>query len=145
MTNYPEPTSEVVLGIDYGSTNIGVAFGCNGFVKALGIVNGKNNQTALSELAKLAIEHKATKLVFGLPLTFDGKETAQSQKTRVFAKLLKLHLKLKTQQLVFISEYASTKEALASAISHGVSKKDRQAIDQFSAALIVKRYFDELA
>ncbi|HSX39833.1 MAG TPA: Holliday junction resolvase RuvX [Candidatus Saccharimonadales bacterium] len=131
-----------LLGIDYGDTNIGLAFGASGLASPLKTVSGKNPQTAIHEIAALAINNKVTKLVFGIALTHDGKETPQSIKTRQFAKLLKVYLKLPA---VFVDEAHTSMEAQNLMISTGFSKKDRRHGDQYAATLIIKRFYDEQA
>jgi len=131
---------EVVLGIDYGGVNIGLAFGKNGLVQPLKIIGGKNESQAISDICRVVIENKVTRLVMGLPLNFDGKETAQSIVTRTFAKKLKIKSKL---PLDFVNEVLTSKESVKAAIGAGVKKKGRQKIDHIAAGLILKRYYEE--
>jgi putative holliday junction resolvase len=131
---------ETLLGIDYGETNIGVAFGRAGLVEPLKIIPGKNLGEALKEISRAALEIKVNTVIIGLPLTAEGKETAQSLKTRYFANQLKLHLK---KPIKFVNEYATSKEAIKNAIGQGISQKSRRKIDHISAALILKKYFEE--
>lgn len=133
---------EVVLGIDYGEKNIGIAFGKNKLVCPLKIVSGRNIQEALNEICKISIYNKITKVVLGLPTDYEGKETAQSKKTRVFAKYLKIRLKKPVQ---FVDEYGSSAESLEESIDFGVPQKGRKMIDHFSAAVILSNYFKQPA
>jgi len=131
---------QTVLGIDYGTNHTGVAFGKNGLVAPLKVISGKDPNTAINELAKLAYENKITSVILGLPLTFDGKETPQSLKTRRFAKLLKIYIK---KPVIFINEVNTSNEAEEEIISHGISQKKRRTADHYSAALILKRYYEQ--
>ena len=128
---------EILLGIDWGESAIGLAFSRAGLVIPLKVTSGKSLDTALGEISRIALESKVTRLVVGLPLTYDDKETAQARKVRAFVKRLKMRLKLPVE---FVSEYESTKNALVSALDLGVSKKRRRVIDNISAALILKSY-----
>lgn len=128
------------LGIDYGASNIGVALGKDGFVTPLKIIDGKNRNLAISELIRLALENKVESFVIGLPLTGDGKETAQSLKNRHFAKLLRIKSKKK---VIFCDEEGTTQEALGSLIDTGSPSKKRGRSDNVAAAIILKRFFQE--
>lgn len=131
---------EILLGVDYGGSNIGLAFGRRGLSSPVKVVPAKNIDEAIKEISRVALENKVTKLVVGLPLTADGKETKQSQETRVFVKLLIGHLKLPYE---FENELDTTKEATKDAISSGISQKSRRKIDDISAAIILNRYYEE--
>ena len=133
---------QIILGVDYGETNIGLAFGRAGFVAPLKVVSGKNSHVAVQEIARVVIENKITQIVFGLPKGVDGKETPQCLKVRQFAKLVRVYLKLPT---VFVDEYMSTHEALGEAIDLNVSMKRRKSLDDLSAAIILKKYYRENA
>lgn len=131
---------ELSLGIDYGETNIGLAFGRNGLASPLSIIPAKNEDEALREIARFAIENKVTKIIMGIPLTADGKETAESLKVRRFSKLLKIYLK---KPLELVNEHSTSIEALDEAIDIGMSQKGRRKVDNLSAALILTRYFEK--
>jgi putative Holliday junction resolvase len=129
------------LGMDYGESNIGVALGNNGLVTPLKIISNKNQDTALYEIGKIVVDNKVGKIVLGLPLSPDGKETKQSLKIRKFAKILKTATK---RPVVFQNERDTSLDALEEAISLDISKKKRRTNDHLAAALILKRYYNEL-
>jgi putative Holliday junction resolvase len=131
---------ETLLGIDFGETNLGIAFGKVGLVVPLKVVSSKNYGEAIKEISRLAIENKISKIIMGLPLTADGKETQESLKVRHFTKMLKIFLK---KPVDFQNEYNSSKNALGEAIEQGYSQKGRGKIDHLSAALILKSYYNE--
>ena len=139
--NDKNPYNEKLLGIDYGETNIGLAFGINELVSPLKIVSGKNSENAISEITRYIIDNKVDKVLMGLPITPDGKETMMSRKVRRFAKLLKMRAK---KPLEFVNEYRTTEESITEAVNLGISKKRRQKIDHLSAALIIKEYYSKL-
>jgi putative Holliday junction resolvase len=131
---------EVLLGIDYGSTNTGLAFGRAGLTVPLKVISAKNQKNMIAEISKVALGNKVTKIVMGLPLDSEGKETNQARKIRKFAKLLKIHLK---KPVEFVNEAGSSREAIENAIRSGISKKRRKLSDHISAALILRRYYNE--
>ena len=130
----------VYLGIDHGGTNIGVAVGKNSFTQPIKIIGGANQERAVQELTRTAMESQAYAFVLGLPLTADGKETAQSLKVRHFAKLLKIVSK---KPVIFCNENGTSNEAFDSLLEQGASKKRRLSSDDVAAALILKRFFQD--
>ena len=135
-----EKTEQILLGIDFGETNIGLAFGRNNLVSPMKIVSGKNVDAAIADVTRVVLENKVTKVVVGLPVDYTGKETPASIRVRQFVNMLKVYVKV---PIVFVSEYDSTKQSLNTAIEAGASKKRRRSIDDISAAVILKTYFDE--
>ena len=133
---------EKVLGIDYGAANIGLAFGINNLVSPLKTISGANANTAISQITRYIIDNKVDRIVLGLPLRPDGKETLQSKEVRKFSKLLKIKTK---RPVALVNEYRTTKESVTEAINLGISKKRRQKIDHLSAALIIKEYYNKLS
>lgn len=129
-----------VLSIDFGKTNIGTALGRNGLVTPLEVISGKDMDTALFKINRLIVENKVNRLVVGLPLTLDDKETTQSLEVRRFAKILKVTTK---RPVDFQNEYETTKLALNEAVDTDVSEKRRGSNDHLAAAFILKAYYDE--
>lgn len=140
MPKEKKVVDETVLGIDYGDRNIGVALGKNGFASPLSIVQGTNIMTAIHELTRLALENKVSKFVVGIALTSDGKETQQSLEIRKFAKMLKI---ISKKPVKFVNEFDSSNEAHADRAFYGVSTRRNAPSDHVSAAIILKRYFEE--
>lgn len=131
---------EILLGIDYGDTNTGLAFGKAGAVSPLNVLSSKDENQLFTTIGRLTAENKVTKIIVGLPLTADGKETAQSLKVRQFTRLLKIRVK---KPVEFVDEHGTTKESIRGAIRSGISQKRRQINDHLSAAMILKRYYSE--
>ena len=128
------------IGIDYGASNVGVALGKNGFVTPLKIISGKSTNAAISELIRAALENKTEAFVMGLPLTTEGKETAQSLTNRKFAKLLKIMSK---KPVIFVNEENSTQDALQSVTIQKSTGKRKAYSDDLAAAIILRRFFQE--
>lgn len=136
-----DPYQEKLLGVDYGETNIGLAFGVNKLVSPLKVISGKNTGAAISEISRHALENKVDKIIVGLPVSAEGKETHMSRKVRRFANLLKKRVK---KPLEFVNEYRTSEESITEAVHLGISKKRRGEIDHLSAALIIKQYYSKL-
>jgi putative holliday junction resolvase len=131
---------EVILGIDYGQTNIGLALGVNGLVAPMKIVSGKNTRVAIDEIVRTTHDNHISRFVMGLPLNADGKETKQSLATRKFAKLLRTFSK---KPLDFQNEAYTTEETAEELMDTEIPQKKRRVKDHYSAALILKRYYNE--
>lgn len=136
------PKEEILLGIDYGGKNTGLAFGRSGVAMPLKVITSSDENVVVSEIARVALENRVTKLVMGLPLTLEGKETEQSLIIRRFSKVLKIRLK---KPLVFVDESDSSSEAIEYAIKSGSPVKNKSRNDHISAALILKRYYSEIS
>ena len=132
---------DCLIGIDYGSKNIGVALGKNALVAPIKVIDAKNLQVAIGSLIRLSIENKSCGFVVGLPMDGDGKETKKSLEVRRFAQLLKTASK---KQIFFQNEYATTVEAEEEMIDLEISQKRRRMKDHYSAALILKQYYNTL-
>lgn len=133
---------EILLGVDYGGKNTGLAFGRAGLASPMRVISSDDENVVISEISRAALENKTTKVIMGLPLDPEGKDTPQSLVVRRFAKLLKIRLK---RPVEFVDESDSSQEAVIGAIHSGISKKARRVADHYSAALLLKRYYNEVA
>ena len=130
----PSPNNnEVLLGLDYGLTNTGLALSIDGIVSPLKIVNSKNFNHFQAELSNL---------IFKNPLSHDGKENRQSIVVRQVVNNLKKYIKI---PIIYINEYGTTQNSLSNGIVTNLSKKTRnKESDHYSAALILETYLDSL-
>jgi len=132
---------EIILGVDFGEKTIGLALGRNGLTSPLKIIQDGRDLTAVNEIYKTALLNKCAKIIVGLPLNSVGKETSQSRKVRHFVKLMKIYIKI---PIFFQDEFNTSKEALKEAAAEDLSKRKRKTIDHYSAALILKNYYDSM-
>lgn len=140
MKKSAEP--EKLIAIDYGDKNVGLALGFNGIVQPLVVISDKNQEEIINEVAKYIFENKINRIIVGLPVSPDGKETFMSRKVRRFVKFLKFRVK---KPVEFENEYRTSEDSITESITLGISKKRREAIDHLSAALILKHYFSRVA
>lgn len=136
MNNKDEVIS--ILGVDYGDSRVGLAFGRDGVVTPIRVVSGKDPHTAVSRIARVVKEYNIDEIVVGLPLTAEGKETPKSQEVRRFANLLKSKIK---KPVHFENEHSTTKGATKLMLNMGVSQKRRRTKDHYSAAIILRKYY----
>jgi putative Holliday junction resolvase len=136
----PDKNEEVLLGIDYGEAKIGLAFGRNGNAMPIDIIKTRDFHTAIKHINDAAIKNSVTKIIVGLPLSYDSKETVQSHKVRSFVKLLKHYLKLPVE---FVNEFGSSADAQGYLLSTGASRNRSTVEDDIAAALILKEYYNQ--
>lgn len=133
-------TIKKVLALDIGSKRVGVAasdpFGT--YALPVGTYTRKNLKADLAYVAALVKERAADELVCGLPLNFDGSESAQTAYTRVFIEELKKAVDVP----VFTSdERCTTEEAHNTLISENMRREKRKLyVDALAAAYILEGY-----
>ena len=140
MTKKFDLTSATLLGVDYGKTNIGLAFGRNGLTTPLEIIPAKNIENVLNKINQVVIENKVDLIVLGLPLTADERDTPESLDARKFIKLLKVNTK---RPVEIQNEYGSSIQALEEAVDLGVPEKKRRTNDDLAAAYILRLYYSK--
>jgi putative Holliday junction resolvase len=79
-----------VLALDYGSARTGVAVSdpTGTLARPLGVVQHAATEDGLAELARLARQEEAERIVVGLPLTLRGEYGEQAQETERFVAQL---------------------------------------------------------
>ena len=108
-----------VLGIDYGDKHIGLAIGDY----ELKVAAPRGEVGTLQEVCDLLDEEDISKVVIGLPLSLDRKETKQTKKVRDFTKKFQVPVE-------FVDETYTSRGAM------GDHSK--------AAALILQTHFDSL-
>ena len=80
-----------VLALDYGSARTGVAVSdpTGTLARPLGVVQRAATENGLAELARLAREEQAERIVVGLPLTLRGQRGEQAAETERFVEALR--------------------------------------------------------
>ena len=132
-----------ILAFDYGLKSIGVAVGQRltgtaSTLKALKAVDGTPDWNQIEALLK---EWQPTLVVVGLPLNMDG--TEQPFTARVHKFINRLHGRFGVK-VVAQDERLTTVESRAELFSQGGFKKlSKDAVDCFSAKLILESWFEE--
>lgn len=80
----------IIIGIDYGSKRIGVAFAEEGsrVVLPLKEIENKNKDFVLAEIKKIIAEKEVKIIVVGLPLSLTGERGPKAQETQKFIDFL---------------------------------------------------------
>ncbi len=95
----------MLLGLDYGEKNIGLAVADENSKMALPykVLENKGEDFVLRELKKIIIEEKIIKIIIGLPLALSGKESKKTIEARGFsaflAKNLNIPVEMKDERL----------------------------------------------
>jgi len=130
-----------IMGFDFGTKRIGVAFGqtVTKTAQALKNVHAQNGVPNWQELDQLVKQWQPDAMVVGIPLNMDGSEQALSQKARDFAERLKTHYGL---PIFETDERLTTKDARERLFKSGGYKalQDGQ-VDQLAAQLILENWF----
>ncbi len=123
------------LGIDYGKKRIGVAVSDPGgriaFPKKM--IANRGSEKVLRELKRLIEEEEAGRIIVGLPVGLDGKETDQTREVRAFADALKKEITLPVE---FENEMLTTRMVEKAGVP-------REHTDEAAAAVILQAYLDK--
>jgi len=131
-----------LLGLDLGEKRIGVAFVPAGPTIAFPVktIEVKGREQVLAQIQKLVLEHKAEKVVVGLPKTLKGEIGIAAQKRIQEVEWYQSRL---TVPMVMWDERLSSKEVERMLISADVSReRRREVIDQLAAQRILQNYLD---
>ena len=132
----------MILGVDFGKKRTGTAymdmeikipFPCE-------LIEESNAKKIKRALMNIIEEKKIDTVVFGLPLSDDGKENEWCFEIRRFAEFLLKSVKV---NIVFIDEYGTSKEA--EIILRGKKKRiKKKNNDLVAATLILENYLNYL-
>lgn len=129
-----------VFGIDYGIQRCGLAVTdpLQIAVNGLGWVETKNLSSYLEQYFR---DNQVIKIVFGLPVHKDGKQTYLADAVISFAN--KLQVKYPDIEIVYQDERLSSVKAVSALIQAGVPKEKRKSkglVDKMSAVIILQSY-----
>lgn len=132
----------MVLGVDFGKKRTGTAymdmeikipFPCK-------LIEESNARKVKMALINIIEEKKIDTVIFGLPLSEDGKENEWCFEIRRFADFLLKSVKV---EIIFIDEYGTSKDA--EYILRGKKKSvKKKSNDLIAATLILENYLNYL-
>ncbi|WPC24712.1 Holliday junction resolvase RuvX [Brachyspira hyodysenteriae] len=132
----------MVLGIDFGRKKTGTAF-MDMDIKIpfpCRLIEENNARKVKRALMDIIEEKNIDTVVFGLPLSDEGKESDWCAEIRRFSEFLLKSVKV---DIVFVDEYGTSKEA--DFILRGKKKKVKnKANDLIAATLILENYLNVL-
>lgn len=126
-----------VLGIDYGTKNIGIAVGDTDSKLALPLMVIARSRETVQDIRRVMSEEGALRIVIGAPTTFAGVEQSIAQEVAAFvAKLRKQGVDVVTED-----ERLTTRAVERSMNEMGKAAKGVDK-DAAAAAMILQTYFD---
>lgn len=133
-----------IMALDVGDSRIGVALSdpLGMLASPLVIIKRLNEAADVQNIVKLANEHKAGKLLVGLPLSLSGETGMQAQKVNSFTDKLRSAISV---PLEMVDERFSTVTAREYMSETGGKKKShlKKHDDAVAAAVILQSYLDE--
>lgn len=143
------PRGACVLGLDYGSTVVGVAVSDPSLMIASPLTSIKRTKFTNDALAlgKLITERRAGALIVGLPKNMDGSEGATAQSARAFVRNLleRGNMPIADMPVAFWDERLSTAAVERFLIGEDMSRRRRdEIIDKSAAAYILQGALDAL-
>ena len=139
----------VVLGLDVGSTTIGIAISDPDFRQATPLTTLARKKTSedLKTLATLCREREVGGFVIGLPLHMNGDMSDSARKAQQFAKAMQDHAALfgRNPEISFFDERLTTAAAERFLIREAdVTRKRRdEVIDKLAAQMILQAALDQ--
>lgn len=141
------PKGQCLLGLDPGSTVIGVAVSDPGLTVAspLASIARKKLADDIAALAKIIKERQAGGLIVGLPKNMDGSEGPAAQSVRTFVSNFLKQPGMSDLPVAFWDERLSSAAVERFLISDDMTRKRRdQVIDKAAAAYILQGALDAL-
>ena len=134
--------SGAILGIDPGSSRVGVAVSDQGASIAfpLTVIKRGDDDSFVDELVELARIREAAEIVVGLPRRLDGTEGPEANEALLLAKRLKDQLGIPVHLVDERFTTTISESALRSA--HMTSRKQRPVVDKIAATVLLQGFLD---
>ena len=130
----------VILSVDYGDTRTGIAV-CDKLqilASPVCVINEHDQSVLVNKIIELVLEHKAERIVVGLPKNMDDSEGERSEKCRELAACLHESSGI---EVVLQDERLTTVEAIEYLNRLNIrGKKRKNIIDAVSAVIILQDY-----
>lgn len=135
----------VILALDLGGKRIGIAKSdaLGMMAHPIGTVERKTDDSAIGGICALAAQHRAVKIVIGLPKNMDGSSGRSAMDALSFGESLKK--RLPDMDLVYWDERLSTCAVQRTMSEAGVSaRKQKGKVDTLAAQWILEGYLSSL-
>lgn len=133
-----------ILAVDPGEKHIGIAISDETAILArpLIVIDHLSMKLDAAQVAQIAEENRAMKIIVGLPLGTDGVELPQTRHARKFIEAIE------SQTAIVVEgwdEWGSTQAARKVLIEVGAQRSKRGGHqDSLAAAMILRSYLDEI-
>jgi putative Holliday junction resolvase len=129
-----------ILGLDVGEKRIGVALAEGLLAIPLTVVDRRMDETDIELIMALVEEHRAERIVVGLPRSMNGTIGAQAEVILSFSAALAEHADIPVDTW---DERLSTVTAERLLIDSGMKRQKRKGkLDAMAAAIILQAYLD---
>lgn len=131
-----------IIAIDYGGRRLGIAVSDPFMLIAQGIetIECRDQEDALSQIAKLIQDYESSLVVIGLPVNMDGTEGKMAREVHAFA--LKIEERTGSRVVTWDERLTST-AAERTMTEMGRSTRGRKSeIDRIAATLILQGFLD---
>ncbi len=129
-----------ILGIDYGTTRIGLAVSdaLNITAQPIGYIPNENPEQISKKLTEILQKWDIRTAIIGLPLNMNGTEGLLAPEIREFGKKIQADHNIPVE---FVDERLTSREVDRLMIDNGVRRKKRkQKRDTLAAVLILQNY-----
>ena len=136
-----------IMGLDYGTTTVGVAVSDTMLITAQEVETITRKQAnklrkTYSRIEELAKEYEVERIILGYPKNMNNTEGERAQDTKLFKEALERRTKL---PVILWDERLTTVESERILTQCGVRKvNQKKVIDQVAAAIILQSYLDSL-
>ena len=136
-----------IMGLDYGTTTVGVAVSDTMLITAQEVETITRKQAnklrkTYSRIEELAMEYEVERIILGYPKNMNNTEGERAQDTKLFREALERRTKL---PVILWDERLTTVESERILTQCGVRKANqKKVIDQVAAAIILQSYLDSL-
>ncbi|XP_044491472.1 putative pre-16S rRNA nuclease isoform X2 [Mangifera indica] len=128
------------LGVDLGFSRTGLALSKGFSVRPLTVLKLRGQKLEL-RLLEIAQKEEVDEFIVGLPKSFDGKETPQSNKVRSVAGRLAVRAAERGWRVYLQDEHGTSAEAANLMIDMGLTKSARQTKTDAYAAVVCGEFY----
>jgi len=132
----------IILAIDYGTRRTGVAV-CDPMgilASPVGVLQGSGEKMLVREIAGIARERRAEKIILGLPLRTDGTKGDKAQACERFAERLRKTTGLPVE--LWDERFTTVAAHQALHASGKRAKEHKNVVDAVAAVILLQSYLD---
>lgn len=132
-----------ILGVDLGTERTGLAVGSFGVAHPLTVVEAREVDDIVAQVARHARDEGASAIVMGLAVGLDGREGQAANRQREVAALIEHATGLRVH---LWDERLTTAEAERALTGAGMGRRERRAVvDKIAATILLQSYLDAQA
>lgn len=134
-----------LLGIDWGQKRIGISISdenCS-FALPKKIVDGDNQEKAISEIKEIITQYNVKSIILGFPLLMDGTKSKTCEKIEDFAEKLN---SIEDINILFYDERLTSASAESMLIDDLNMKRNKRkkVLDQIASTIILQDVLDKI-